>query len=402
MKFPTKALPSAAFALSSLAAIFAGTAPATAQSINLSNDDATILRVLEAGGFREGKVVTRGLTIVRTHACRGDSKFLVKVSILGRITSTTPLGNCDLGSRPVAKPKPQNGRNVSARVQAALERQGYRRIVVTDAQPPRITAEACNGDDRVRVAVNRRGQVRSERRIGPCERQFDPGRLVEVLEQNGFDRVEVTQTRRPPYTALACRGNDRMEVSVGRFGRLRDQQRVGACQTDIKASDIPDILTRAGFDRIRVLQRRRAPYLAEACSRDRLVEVSINRYGEIGNRQRVGRCASAMSKDDLIAKLQRDGYSNLNMEQVRDGWRVSACRGVEKVGLRIDSYGDTVRQQASGKCTSETVLDVLTNLEDRGAEKLQAQVEGCFKNDRYRWTFDRLGNRIGRERLGRC
>ncbi|MEN0041954.1 MAG: hypothetical protein AAF764_11585, partial [Pseudomonadota bacterium] len=183
---------------------------------------------------------------------------------------------------------------------------------------------------------------------------------------------------------------------------LRGQQRVGTCRAAIDPQQIPDILADAGFDRIRVLQRRRTPYLAEACLGERLVEVSIDQYGEIRNRQRVGRCASAVSREDVIAQLQEAGYSNLDLKQSRDGWRVNACRGVRRVTVRVDSYGDILSERNSGECQSQTVLDMLKTLESRGAEKLEAQVEGCFRGNRYRWVFDRLGNRTGRERIGRC
>ena len=62
-----------------------------------------------------------------------------------------------------------------------------------------------------------------------------------------------------------------------------------------------------------------------------------------------------------------------------------------KVAIRIDAYGDVIRERNIGQCVSKSVLDILKTLEGRGADKTSLQVIGCYKNSKYRWSFDRPG-----------
>ena len=79
------------------------------------------------------------------------------------------------------------------------------------------------------------------------------------------------------------------------------------------------------------------------------------------------------------------------------------CRDEAKSNIRFDTYGEIVSQRRSGTCTSASVLDVLKTLESRGAKSTNLVVEGCFRNRKYRWEFDRLGNRTGRQAIdGNC
>ena len=427
---------------------------ARAQSITLGGDDTAIFRLLQQNGYTSPKVTKRGLTIIRTEACKGRDKYQVKVSILGRITSTAKIGTCaiaqpvrfgeseaksaleqagysriqtrrqgafvsasacregrsyqfgfnrrgDVTDRQDVGPCRSNGMT-KERLAELLQREGYRRIVITDDQLPRYAAEACRNGDRLRLQMNRRGIIRSERRIGQCGRQLDPNTIAALLERNGFDRVEVVDKRRPPYVAQACRDQNKFEISIGRYGRLLDERRIGRCRTRINPANLAQILGKDGYDRVNPLRTNRAPYLVEACKGNALVELTIGRFGRIRNEERVGRCAAPVTKDALVAKLQQQGYINVGVKKAANGWRADVCREENKLALAIDAYGDVLRERKAGECQSQTVLQVLKTLESRGANKTRIVVEGCYRGSQYKWAFDRLGNRTGRTRLGNC
>jgi len=427
-----------------------------AQTITLGGDDNLIYRVLRDNGYTQGRIVKRKLTIVRTEACKGREKFLVKISILGRITSTSKIGRCEPAPQNASRFSPQDavaqlqqdgfaeitaeqtGRRVTAtacrqnrrlelvfnrrgqiinqrdigsclavglsREQIAdlLKSEGFQRIVVTDDRLPKYVAEACRNTSRVRVTLNRRGRIRSERRIGDCGRQFNKDNLTTMLERNGYDRVKIVDNRRPPYVARACKGEDRMEVEIGRYGRVLRQQRIRSCRTQIDPQNVATILEKEGFDRVRVVRGNNPPYLVEACRGDELNELTIGRFGRIQRTDRVGTCARPITEVALQEKLSTQGFLNLSLTRQRYGWRAEVCRNEAKLEIRIDAYGDIIRERNVGQCLSKSVLDILKNLEGRGADRTSLQVIGCFRNSKYRWSFDRLGNRVGRDQLGRC
>ena len=439
---------------------------ASAQTITIGGDDGQVMKILGRNGYTDARIVKRGLTIIRAEACKGADKYRVKISVLGKITSTNKIGTCAVAAtfsprdaeamllregftqpkanaretdiyatacrgqrkvefsvsphsgkiqfrraigkctqtaaQPVRPVQPSDNDDVADRIARQLTDQGYRRVVVTDAELPRYGAEACRDNDRVRLVMNRRGRIRSERIIGKCERQFDPDNMTAVLEKKGYDRIKAVETRRPPYIANACKGADKMEIVIGRFGRLRDERRIGPCATPIDPAKMANVLSKEGFDRVRVLRSNRTPYLAEACKGTTLVELTVGRYGKIRKEERVGRCASPATEASLQEKLEGDGYLNINLARKNNGWRAEVCREENKMAIRFDAYGDVVRERNIGECKSQTVLDVLKNLENRGAKKTSMQIVGCFKGTQYRWMFDRLGNRTGRERLGGC
>ncbi len=429
---------------------------ANSQSVTLGGDDNQIFQILRSNGYTQGRVVKRKLTITHTNACKGGNEFLVKISILGRITSQTKIGRCKVAQQPGSQFLPRdavsllqnngyaeiraeiNGRSVKAtacrqnrrfeiafnrrgqiiqqrdigsclavglnkaQIKEILEGEGLTRIVITDERLPKYVAEACRNSSRVRVTMNRRGRVRSERRIGECGLQFNPDNIATVLGRSGYDRIEVIDRRRPPYIAHACQGDDRMEIEIGRYGRILRKHRIRSCRSNINPQNMASILGKEGYDRVRVLRGNRAPYLVEACRGDVLNELTVGRFGRVQKAERVGTCANPITESALRKKLSKQGFSTLTLNRQNYGWRAEVCRNETKVAIRIDAYGDAIRERNLGQCVSKSVLDILKTLESRGADRTQVQIIGCYRNNKYRWTFDRLGNRTGRDRIGGC
>ena len=428
---------------------------ANAQSITLGGDDRMVGEVLRANGYTNGVIKSRSLTLVRTEACKNGTKYLVKISVLGKITSVTKLGDCPqpqqarFTAEQAAQLLSQNGygqidarrqgntivatacRNnrkyeinfnrrgeVASRRRAGncdptglaawqiidrLRAEGYNQVNVVDDQPPRYVAEACRNGDRVRVQLNNRGIIRSENRIGTCRQRLNPANIANLLEGEGYERVEVIERRRPPYVAHACKGNAKYEVQIGRFGRLRSESRIGRCAVPIDPANLASLMTNEGYDRVKVLRGNRTPYLVEGCKGETLVELVVNRFGRITQEDDVGTCATPVSKQQLEDRLAEDGYLAVAVRKRGSGWTAEVCRDEAKSNIRFDTYGEIVSQRRSGTCTSSSVLEVLKTLESRGAKSTNLIVEGCFRNRKYRWEFDRLGNRTGRKAIdGSC
>lgn len=428
-----------------------------AQSITLGGDDKQIFEVLRANGYSNPRITKRDLTIIRTEACKGTEKFQVKVSILGRITSVRKIGTCE------ASPAAPGSRFTSAEAVRALQRdgytnvearrngsrivaigcrnsnryqltfartgqltnriimgrctnpglsqrqmtdllrdRGYRRIEVINKQPPNYVAEACREAARVRLGLNAQGAIRSERIIGKCQQPIDPANIVKILEQQGFTRVVVIERRRPPYIARGCRRSDRFEVEINRYGSVRNQKRIGSCAAAINPANLATMLGKQGYNRIRVLRGSRAPYLVEACRERDLLELTIDRFGKIDSENRVGRCATPVTRQILQAKFAELGYLNVRLRKTTSGWTARACRDDTELTIRVDGFGEVISERDSGVCEANSSLDIIKTLERRGAQQTELFVEGCYRNRKYRWSYDRLGNRTSRSIIGDC
>ena len=100
-----------------------------------------------------------------------------------------------------------------------------------------------------------------------------------------------------------------------------------------------------------------------------------------------------MSKQQLEDRLDEQGYLAVAVRKRGSGWSAQVCRDEAKSTIRFDVYGEIVSQRRFGTCTANSVLDVLKTLESRGAKSTSIFIEGCYRNRKYRWEFDRLGNR---------
>jgi len=436
---------SAAFLL--LATCCLTTSPSQAQTIQLGG---SFEQVLEANGFRDIKVTQRRSTIVQGEACKGGKRYRVKVNVLGIISSAREIGSCanQFGAEQAIALLRQRGytdieaRRNRGRIEAAackgsdrfgivmnlrgriqqqrkvgkcgnsvndreltelLEREGFTRVKILQARSAPFLAEGCRNDDRIKVVISRRGRIRNQEKIGECRQRIDPADLASLLEEEGLRRIKIIQGRRAPYLAEACRENSRVEVVIGRFGRIRSETTIGKCRRNIDPRNLEALIGERGYSRINILNARRPPYLAEACRGNDLVELTIGRRGQIRNEERVGTCKRPLSEEQIAQKLRDEGYLQVRLEQdQRRNWRGDICKRENKIAIVVDQFGDVISARNIGTCRSKTVLDVLETLEGRGAERARLFIEGCYRNTKYRWAFDRLGNRTGRQRIGGC
>ncbi|MDA8870754.1 hypothetical protein N9H93_05180 [Rhizobiaceae bacterium] len=327
--------------------------PSSAQTIELGSDGQT-LSVLERSGYEFGRITSRDFTIIRTEACKGADKFRVKVSILGKITSEQRIGECDM--RPIAQQR---------------------------REPPR---------------PRDRGNRREDRR----DSRLNNADLMQIARDRGLSDIEILNAEFPRYAIRGCRGTARFDLVVNRRGRIESETPAGTCKTPVAARDLPTILARKGLDRVRVLRDDRAPYLAEGCRRADLLEVRIDRFGDITNERRIGRCRTPITEAAAVEKMRASGITDITVSRVQNGFKLLGCNDDKRVEISLDAEGNGRSQTVVGTCRSQTVTQMLQTLESRGAINVVPLVEGCFDGERYRWTFDRRGNRTGRDRIGKC
>ncbi|MEL6289819.1 MAG: hypothetical protein AAFQ35_13700, partial [Pseudomonadota bacterium] len=93
-------------------------------------------------------------------------------------------------------------------IRRRLQGDGFSQITFTDRRLPVYVAEACRNGNRVRLEINRRGQVRDRRRIGRCG-AADPAptqqaalpEIRRTLQRDGFSQITFTDRRLPVYVA---------------------------------------------------------------------------------------------------------------------------------------------------------------------------------------------------------
>ena len=318
--------------------------------------------------------------------------------------------------------------NTPQAISQALERFGYApQFRMIDREIVRTVVEACRGRDMFRVSVNLLGAVKTKERRGRCDipgavaaparpapqddTRLATRQLVESLARRGFTDVRPTARRGPrPVFRVCDRQGRRLDLTLNRRGDILNDRLVGRCDEDDNAApsprpfaraDVEALLEREGFESVRV-QSDRAPFGAVGCRDGRRERVIVDRRGRIVARETVGRCRDELTAEAVRTRLEEQGFKRVEVTPRGRRFDAAVCDGTAKLALRLDRGGRIVERERDGRCASREVGAVLDRLNKRGGRRLELFVEGCFRGDRYRWSFDALGERTGRERIGEC
>lgn len=375
--------------LAAFAAALLVATTAQAQIIQLGGSEAEIKAMLANQGYDRMDIVERGLSGATWQACKGPDRVQFKVYWDGRISQAQKIGGCRVEIGP-------------EEVRQLLASRGYDRISVEDRGGSYL-AVACIRNDRVRVEVNRVGDIGAERLLGPCENERSPADIQAILEAEGYDRIEFGNRQGRTFTVLACLEARRFELVVSRDGEVLDRKRAGECQRALTAAELPALLQSKGYERVAVTDPRLPRFKAEACrGRDRL-ELTVNRMGEVVDEVRIGRCAPPAALADITAVMRDEGYSQVKVVDNADkGFIATGCKADRREEFVFSRFAEILKQRDLGRCTSATVQEVLENLRAEGLEQTTVYVEACRGNRRVRITFDRLGQETARERIGPC
>lgn len=284
-----------------------------------------------------------------------------------------------------------------------LRQDGYDRINFIDRELPRYVAEACRGTERLELVMNRRGRIRDERRIGRCAAPINPKNIPSILAKQGFKRIKVLDAQLPKYVARGCKGNRLIDVELNRYGKIIGQNPKGNCRQPIKPANLAALMRKKGYDRIEVIDRTPPRYLVEACKGNDRLEMRLDQFGDIIDQLRISACRRPFTEAQMVKYLRDNGYRRINVRgQDGSDFIVRACRNKKRLRLRLTHFGDVKSRRDMGACVGPSIDAVAKRLRDRGYDRITHFVEGCRKGRRYIIRLDEFGVPIDRRRIGKC
>lgn len=355
----------------------------------LGVSDGLIFRVLTQNGFNEIKITKRRMTKARAEACKGGKKFDVEIGFDGRIRRANEIGSCrraiDIGI-----------------AEQFLHKKGFRGIQINPGGNG-FLAVACRGPHRMRLSLNQFGDIKSEKKLGRCGHALSNHDIAAQLRASGFSRIRVNRGQRGGFSAIACRGDRQIELRLNNNGAITGERRTGRCDPPIHPAGIPNLLARYGFSRVDVIDRQLPRYVAHACRGQERVAVSMDRYGEIVDENRIGRCDPPLTSAQLEAKLRDVGYGKVRViDRTNSGFIAEVCEDRRLIELTLTVYGETISEKELGRCESRRVGGVLKSLEKRGMSNPRMFVVGCRKGMKVWLELDRYGSVASSTVKGRC
>lgn len=286
-------------------------------------------------------------------------------------------------------------------VRQLLRERGYRRISIED-RAGKYLAVGCLDDIRYRVEVNDFGDITRERRIGNCQQELSPADISAKLEEEGYDRVFFIDRQLPRYVAEACKNTDRVELVMNRFGEIAENRRIGKCRSAIKPTEIVALLEEKGYRRVKVIDDKLPRYMAQGCKDGRRIEVTVNRWGEVSNEVLIGQCNRAYTEDEIVASMKENGFKNISITTDRRRYVTRGCKDNRLNEIILTRFGELISRKDLGSCEAPRINDLAETLRGRGLSKLEFFVEACRGNRKIRIRFDEFANRTGREVIGNC
>ncbi len=364
-----------------------------------------VRRKLTDDGYTEIDITFLGILAAKADACRRGTRYRVKLRPDGSYEYREKIGTC----RPPVD---------AAGVISILEREGYRRVDVDDDKIPYI-AEACRRGDRYRFEVSEFGDVTSRNRIGRCEPEMmSPRDIRRALRKDGFDRIKFIDRTPPRYVIEACEGNRRVRLTIDRRGRERNSERIGRCRPPVDTAGVEGLLRNAGYNRISIVDEKRPRrvgtgrrsgglkrYRAEACKGTDRMRLVISPWGHFVNERKIGECPPPVTAEALRKALEEHpkGFKVLEMRRgSRYAHEAVVCHQGRKIRMLFSLYGKFEHEEADGRCLSPRVEEIMTRMRNGNLRDVKMYVEGCRRGRLYRHEIDEYGNLSERQRIGRC
>jgi len=296
--------------------------------------------------------------------------------------------------------RPYDAQEIAAR----LRKQGLDKISVSTTGRGNFIVRACDYDQRVRLDIDPYGDVLQRLVKGRCQRGPNIGEIRRQLREDGFTRIQVLKKNQGRLVVEACYDKDRMRLRLAANGRILRQKVTGTCARPIRPRNIARHLEKLGYRQIRVIDDELPVYKAEACKRNALMRIRMDRYGDVISTTRLGQCSPRFTRQKIVKMLQRRGANRVEvLSQDSRGFRAAACYRLERRQYRIDLYGNILKREVVGRCSQAPRLNsVLKDFRSQGMRNLRILVEGCRKGRRLQIELNQYGDEINRERIGRC
>jgi len=356
-----------------------------------------VRETLRRDGYDEIEITKLGVLSAIAEACRQGKRYRLKVRVDGRYDGRNEIGRCrkTIASSDIEALLSKEGfRRLDIQNDGRLPysatgcRQGERYNLSISEY----------GDVKVGQRIGRCRVARD---------RLSPRDLRQALRKDGYNRIKFTDRSDRRFVVEACNDrNRRIRLTINRRGRIRDRERIGRCPARIKPDDVAVMLTRDGFNRVEVVDSKPPRYRAEACNPSNVrVRVLISPWGEMVNQRKIGQCSPPTSVANLTEQLRtNDKFKGVS---VRAGKRHPFVATLCDSGKRREVYFSRWGEQQGGKdlgpCRSKRLSTIIEDLRDDGVRRAQIFIEGCRRNGRrVRYSYDAYGNRTGRERIGRC
>ncbi len=360
-------------------------------TLQFGASDSKIRRNLRQQGYSEIEITGRQLARATAEACKEGVRYSLQIRSSGRIRRATEIGRC---------------KQIITIEQAErqLEKEGYKRINITEQGSIPYIAIACRDNERVRLRIDKFGEVTGRRNLGECERALRPDDIRAKLRDDGFDRIRFTDRQLPRYVAEACRNGRQFELIINRRGVIRDRKRIGRCDPPLSASKIPEVLQERGLNRIEVIDKTPPRFVVEACRDLKRVEITLGRFGKILQEYNIGRCPAPLTRADLLVEMRKNGYRKVKFNTIPGtNYETESCRERKRLVTRWSQYGEVVNERDRGPCESPRLETIVDRFADRGLKNVEMVIEGCRRGRKIRVTIDPFtGDRLERTRLGRC
>ena len=358
-------------------------------SIQLGGDFGHAKRALVQKGYTQIRLVGQGFTKFQVEACLNGIRYWFKSDSRGRINKNRQIGRC------------QSTININ-QAEQILASQGFTRINIED-RGGKFIAVACFNNERVRIRVNHLGQIGNRRVLGRCQQSLSPADVSATLQREGYTRIKFINRRLPVYVAEACLGKRKFRLELDEFARTLSQKRLGKCRGPIDARRLVNYLEDQGYSRVVIIDDRLPRYVAEVCKARKRFELTLNRYGDVIDRYKVGNCATRVDRRDIVSKLRAQGGTRINVvREDNRGFVIEACLEGERMRIDINPYGELKEERSLGECPRLSIRQVTNQLEKRNFRDLVVYVQGCKKGKLIRFKLDEYGDRSERKILGRC
>lgn len=360
-------------------------------TLQLGASDSKIRRNLRNQGYTEIEITGRQLARAIAEACKDGVRYRLQIRSSGRIRRTTEIGQCK--------------RIVSIdEAERILEKDGYKRINITENGNIPYIAIACRDGEKIRLRMNKFGEITGRRDLGECRTALQPDDIRAKLRDDGYDRIRFTDRQLPRYVAEACRNGRQFELTINRRGRVRNSKRIGRCDPPMTAAKLPAALEARGLDRIEVIDKTPPRFVVEACRSLKRVEITIGRYGRILQEYNIGRCLPPLTRADLLVEMRKNGYRKVKFNTIPgSNYETEACRERKRLVTRWTQYGEVISERDRGPCQSPRLESIVDRFEDRGLKNVEMMIEGCRRGRKIRITIDPFtGDRLERTRVGRC
>lgn len=355
-------------------------------NIQIGGSEAEFKARLTRSGYDRIETVKIGMASSVFRACKGGRLFSIKFEWTGNVEEKV-VGNC---REPIDE----------VRLRDMLRQRGYERIFVAPTSNG-FAVTACLAGNRYAIETDAFGEERSNRRDGRCQRNMTPRDVTAMLEESGYDRIEIGEVRRAEYVILACRDRDRYRITVQVTGQITETVRTGRCRDRLSSEELVAELESAGLTRINVVETFRRRYVAEACRGNNRVRVVAGPWGGIEEETVIGECRTVVTRDAVISSMRDNGFTNVSVLSEGRTFVARGCRDDRYLEVTLSQWGELLNRNDMGSCSAPRINELAETLRSRGLDRLQFYVEACEGDRRVRIGFDEFANRTGRTVLGR-